>query len=284
MDAETWRQRVRHTDSKGVAIAYRVDGDAGAPVLLIMGLAMPGRAWQRQVEGLAHLHQVATFDNRGVGASARAPGPYSMAQLADDARRVLDALNWQTAHVVGVSMGGMVAQELALRSRDRLRSLTLIATHAGGLRALPPHPTGLLRFAQAQMGGRVARGHALERLLFPPAYLERCDRAALRRSLTDDLGDPPPAATRTAQIAAVLRHRTRERLADLRDLPTLLVRPGLDVLVRPTEVDRLQRLLPHARLLRLDDAGHGVIRQTPERLNLALIEHFAAVDGAAKAS
>ncbi len=280
MDAATWRQRARYTDDGGVAIAYRVDGDDGAPVLLIMGLAMPGRAWQRQVEGLAHLHPVATFDNRGVGDSGRARGPYTMAQLADDARRVLDALGWPTAHVVGVSMGGMVAQELALGSRDRVRSLTLIATHAGGLRALPPHALGLLRFAKAQVGGRAARGQALEELLFPRPYLERCDRAALRRTLTDDLGDPPPAATRTAQLAAVLRHRTRERLARLSDLPTLLVRPGLDVLVRPSEVDRLHRLLPHARLLRLDDAGHGVIRQSPERLNLALMEHFSAADGA----
>lgn len=281
MDAATWSSQARRIPAGDIDIACRVDGHAGTPVLLLMGLAMPGRAWGFQLPDLARFHRVATFDNRGVGGTSRAPGPYRMEQLADDALAVLDGLGWADAHVVGVSMGGMIAQWLALRAPTRLRSLTLIATHAGGLRAVPPHPKGAALFVRAQLGDRRARGAALEQLLFPPTFLARCDRTWLRKTLTDDLGDPPPLATRRAQIAAVLRHNSAAQLGKLHSLPTLLVRPGQDILVRPGEVDRLARLLPHAQVLRLDDAGHGLIRQVPEVLNPALLAHLAAADAAA---
>ena len=280
MDEAAWRAGSQRAKVGAVELAYRVDGDAGSPVLLVMGLAMPGRAWQFQVEELAQSHRVMTFDNRGVGDSERAAGPYTMAMMAQDALGLLDAAGWSDAHVVGVSMGGMIAQEIALRGRNRVRSLTLIATHAGGLGAVLPHRQGLLQFVRAQVGDREQRGRALAQLLFPPGFLASCDRAWLHRTLTSDLGNPPPLATRRAQVGAVLTHRTADRLERLAGLPTLLVRPDLDTLVRPTQTDRLHRLLPHARLLRVPDAGHGLIRQVPQLLNRELLRHFADADGA----
>ncbi len=280
MDEATWRAGSQRAKVGAIELAYRIDGDDGSPVLLVMGLAMPGRAWQFQIEDLARSHRVMTFDNRGVGDSERAPGPYSIAMMAQDALGLLDAAGWGDAHVVGVSMGGMIAQEIALRGRNRVRSLTLIATHAGGLRAVVPHRHGLIQFVRAQVGDREQRGQALARLLFPPGFLDSCDRAWLHRTLTADLGNPPPLTTRRAQVGAVLNHRTADRLDRLAGLPTLLVRPDLDTLVRPTQTDRLHRLMPHARVLRIPDAGHGLIRQVPKLLNAELLGHFAAADGA----
>jgi len=259
---------------------HEIAGDHGSPVLLIMGLIMPGRAWVHQVAALSAHHRVITFDNRGIGRSERTRGPYRMDQLADDAVGLLDELGLPDAHIVGVSMGGHISQHLALRHRDRVRSLSLIATHAGGWRARLPDRQGIWWFLRAQTGDRDARGRAVANLLYPKAWLANADPANLRALLENDLGQPVSRSVMLAQVAAILGHDAAARLRELAGIPTLIVRPGLDCLIRPRESDRLHRLLPHARLVRIDDAGHGVIRQCPDTVNAELLRHFAEVDAA----
>jgi len=261
-----------------IRLSYDVAGDGGSPVLLIMGYCVPGSAWRLQVPTLSTHHQVAWFDNRDVGGSRAPAGPWSMADLAGDARALLDHLGWSRAHVVGVSMGGMVAQHLALANPDRLVSLSLVATHAGGVRAMLPSARGALRFAGTAVGSTRRRMRNLERLLFPDDFLATCDRRWLREVMINDFGEPVPAGTRRDQLAAIRGHETASRLAELGGLPTLLVRSGRDLLIRPREVDRLARLLPHAKVMRFDAAGHGVIRQCADALNTAMLAHFAASD------
>jgi 3-oxoadipate enol-lactonase len=258
----------------GVRLAFGTRGSRGSPVLLVMGFGVPGRAWVHQVPALSARHRVAWYDHRGSGATEAAPGRYTMAGLAEDARLLLDHLGWDRAHVVGVSMGGMVAQELALRHRARLRSLTLIATHAGGLKARLPTVRGAGLFMEANTGNRQRRMWALARLLFPDDFLARCDRAWLDAVLEADFGRPPPLSARCSQLAAVARHDTRDRLGCLDGLRTLVVKPGRDLLVRPVQSDHLARLIPGAGLLELPNAGHGVIRQCHAGLNEALLRHF----------
>ena len=269
---------MRQTTLGATTMAFDVAGESGSPVLLIMGYCVPGHAWRLQAPTLSKYHRVAWFDNRGVGGSRSPKGPWSMADLAGDASSLLDHLGWDKAHVVGVSMGGMIAQHLALADPSRLLSLTLIATHAGGLRALRPSLRGAWRLLGTAVGSTGQRLRSLERLLFPEEFLATCDRAWLREVMVNDFGEPVPVASRRDQLAAIRGHRTAHRLAELRDLPTLLVRPGRDLLIRPKQSDRLAKLLPTAQVLRFDASGHGIIRQCAEPLNRALLEHFAAAD------
>jgi len=194
--------------------------------------------------------------------------------MADDAVRILDDLRWDRAHVVGVSMGGMIAQELALRSSDRCQSLTLIATHGGAPVASLPTPRGLRFFLQGLFGGRRARMHSLPRLLYPDEFIDSIGPDALRSHLNVRLGHPPALRTVLGQLYAVWRYSTERRLSQIQ-LPTLLVRPGKDILIRPSQTDRLAARIPNAEVLRFDDAGHGVTFQKAAELNAALRDHFA---------
>src|SRR3954454_19964478 len=117
---------------------YWEETGSGDPVLLIMGLGMNATGWWRTIPVLAGAgFRVLAFDNRGVGRSDRPPGPYSVPQLADDAVAVLDAAGIERAHVYGISLGGMIAQEIALRHAGRLRALVLGATTPGGNLGVP---------------------------------------------------------------------------------------------------------------------------------------------------
>ncbi|MDY0003650.1 MAG: alpha/beta fold hydrolase [Polyangia bacterium] len=262
----------------GARLAYGAAGDSGSPVLLLMGFAMPGRAWRHQAPVLARHHRVAFLDNRGSGNTEAPPGAYSMGLLAADAIALMDHLGWEDAHVVGVSMGGMVAQHLALGHRRRLRSLTLIVTHPGGPRHLAASMWGLSGFLRVNLARtEEARLEALERLLFPASFLASCDRALVRENLRRDLDVMSTSRKRLSQLAAVLRHDVRARLGELAGLPTLVVKAEKDILVHPSSSDYLHGAIPGSRLLPIPGAGHGVIRQCHAELNQALLAHFSEV-------
>ena len=259
-------------------IAYDVHGDSGSNVLLIMGLGMRGEVWGPQVTALREAHRVATFDHRGLGGSEDSDKPlWTMKDMARDAARVMDDLGWDRAHLVGVSMGGMVAQELALLHPKRFMSLTLIATQAGGPSGWVPPADGAVNFARTLVGGG-GRLAALQALLYPPEFVASMDAGKMQEQLAVRFGTPSPRSTMLGQVSAVMRHDTRSRLPRLR-VPTLVVRPGKDRLVDSTRNDDLAKLIPGATLVRLDDAGHGVTFQCADALNAMLLSHFAAAEG-----
>lgn len=253
-------------------IAWTQHGDGGSPVLMIMGFAMRGVVWQPQLAALSAHHRVVTYDNRGIGDSEGDGRLWTMAELADDARRVLDAAGFDRAHVVGASMGGMIAQELALRHPGRVASLSLIVTHGGG-RGTRPSGQGLVTLAQTLAGSRQRKIEALERLLYPPEYLASVDRDAFRAQLRTRTGYQPSRRVLAGQLAAVARHATLDRLGAI-DAPTLVVRAGRDILLHPDHSHRLVAAIPGARLLDFPEAGHGVIHQCAAPLNAALLGHF----------
>ncbi len=269
-----------YVDVPGAQLFYEVEGSTGAPVLLIMGFGVPGRMWKAQVRALAPHHQVAWFDNHAASDGPSLPRPTTIHNMAAQAIAVLDVLGWDTAHIVGVSMGGMIAQELALGFRARLRSLTLIATHAGGLTRLLPQPKALKLFASAFLGPKRKRAHALQQLVFPEEWLDanNVDKARLRDALDRKVAHSTPLSSRVSHLTAIVRHRAGPRLHELSGLPTLVIKPARDVLIDPKESDRLADLIPGAKLLVLPDAGHGLLHQCADEVSGALLEHFERVD------
>jgi pimeloyl-ACP methyl ester carboxylesterase len=282
----------RHPPSEAARSAAA--GVSGLPVLLIMGFTMPGRAWRLVLPHLGP-REACTFDNRGAGDSGAPAGPYTMAMMAGDARGVLAHLGWPRAHVVGVSMGGMIAQHLALSAPERVASLSLIATHAGGLRQLLPPVAGLRPFVEANafaslgdsltrlspgLRGPLGRQRfgALSRLLFGADYLRSNDPETLAALLRHDFEPPAPAAGRKGQLAAAVGHRAEGRLAQLAGIPTLVVKAPEDRLIDPRHSDALAAAIPGAHLVSLDGAGHGLVRQVPERLGGLLAGHFAVAE------
>jgi len=241
------------TNETSHRLHYEVTGPSDAPaVLLVMGLGLSSRAWNDLPGRLAERFRVVVFDNRGIGHSTRPPGLFSMAHMADDAARVLDAANIDRAHVFGISMGGMIAQELVLRHPNRVRSIALGCTHASWLRSRRPS----LSTIRALVGGIFVRNPASqlrlasilvsdELLTKEPdrffEWLKRSEKAA-------------PIMT-ALQMAAIVGHCTERRLAAI-DVPTLVITGDADRLVPPENSRRLARRIRGAKLVELAGAGH----------------------------
>lgn len=262
-----------------VRLAYEVAGQTGSPVVLVMGLGLPASAWRAQVEALAPHHRVLTFDNRGVGGSDAPSGPYRIDELAGDALALIDHLGWEDAHLAGISMGGMIAQQLALDAPGRVRSLALLSTSGRGL-GWKPSPGGLRNGLGVVFGRGEARYRALQEQLFSQEALERFDPGQLSRAMEARLGPLPPLRTFLSQYAAVVRFRSEERLGELDGLPALVVQPGGDRVIHPGESVRLARLIPSARLVAFPGSGHGVIVEQAEAVNRLLLAHFRRADAA----
>ncbi|HET9754839.1 MAG TPA: alpha/beta fold hydrolase [Myxococcales bacterium] len=252
-------------------IHYQTLGDpAKPPLLLIMGLALSSRAWDRLPEHLARDFHVLVFDNLGTGRSPRRGVAYRMRHLAHDALAVLDAAGVRQAHVFGISMGGMIAQELAIRHPERVRSLALGCTFASWRKATAPPLRTKIDLALLNLGRvtprRIARilvsaeWHAAH----PDSALEwlrRAERTALRYA--------------TAQVLAIARHHTLDRLHRIR-APTLVLTGDADRLVPPANSEVLARSIPRARLRVLRGAGHVFPLEREEETVHALREHFLA--------
>jgi pimeloyl-ACP methyl ester carboxylesterase len=259
------------------ALHYESIGKAdNPPVLLIMGLALSSRAWDRLPELLSRDFHVLAFDNVGTGKSARRGFVYRMRDLADDARAVLDHAGVASAHVFGISMGGMIAQELALRHPERVRSLALGCTFASWRKATAPSRSTKLDLLLLNVGfvtpGRIARvlvsaeWHAAH----PHGalqWLRRAERTALRFA--------------TAQVLAIARHHTLDRLTRIR-APTLVLTGSADKLVPPANSEVLARAIPGARLVMLEGAGHVFPLEREEETVRLLREHFLGTAAAQK--
>jgi 3-oxoadipate enol-lactonase len=235
---------------------------AGEPVLMIMGLGLSGGAWWRTVPVLSRSLRVITFDNRGVGRSrARVPS-YTTEAMADDAVSVLDAVGIERAHVYGFSLGGMVAQQLALRHPERVRALVLGATHPGGPRAIRPSAEVIAFFRRrAAMTATDAARASVPFNYGPRARREHRDRIA--EDIRQRLAHPFPERAYRAQMFAAALHNCYRRLRRV-EVPTLVVHGRHDRVVPVANAEILAERIPSAELRILDDAGHLYSTEQPE--------------------
>ena len=249
-----------------VRLAYEVRG-SGPPLLLVQGLGYARWGWEPVVDLLAEHFRVAFYDNRGIGASDVPPGPYTTAQLATDAVAVLDAAGMERADVVGASLGGMVAQELALAFGDRVNRLVLACTTPGGASSFPmPQQTVELMQTAPTLAPEVALRRFVENALSPGVPEELVERIYALR-----LANPPDPAGWQAQAAAGAAFDVFDRLSEVR-APTLVVTGTEDVVVDRRNSDLLADGIPGARLERLP-GGHLFLWEDPDAF-VAVVTEF----------
>jgi 3-oxoadipate enol-lactonase len=255
-------------------LAYETHGE-GEPLLLIMGLSGSGRAWFRLLPHLTGRVEAITFDNRGTGSSPAVSGPLSMAGMARDALSVLDAAGHESAHVMGVSMGGMIAQHLALEHRDRVRSLILGCTTPGGRRGMPPWRLMTATALRPVVGpGRTFP------LVAPVLYAERTRRERPQRVEEDlriRLSDATGIRTTLAQMGAIAGHDTRSRLGELEGLEVTVIHGAEDVLVPPENGEALAAAIPGASLVMIPECGHMLTTDAEDEAAGAVLAHLDRV-------
>jgi 3-oxoadipate enol-lactonase len=233
----------------------------GEPVLLIAGLALPGASWWRTVPVLARRFRVLTYDHAGVGRSASLRAPFSTVAMASDALVVLDAAGVSKAHVYGTSLGGLVAQQLATRYPDRVRSLVLGATHPGGARAQRPEQEvmSFLRRRPTLPALEAAWGFV------PYNYGARCRRHHLDRIVQDIARRLEFPYARAAYRAQLFAGATHDAFLALRRLamPTLVVHGREDRVIPVANAELLADAIAEAELHLLDESGHVYMTEEP---------------------
>jgi 3-oxoadipate enol-lactonase len=270
---------------RDVELYYEEHG-SGDPLLCIMGFATDSTGWLLQVPAFAERHRTIVFDNRGVGRSAKPPGAYTIHEMADDAAALLDHLRIDRAHVLGLSMGGMIAQELALRHPERVRKLVLAATY--------PEPDAATeenrKVIFTQMGGSITEAGemridftAMNPLLFfqhllPLVFNQSFIQNELPRLMQMFSGALQYGFSLEAvmgQLQAVMGHRATDRLNTI-TAPTLVLTGDADRLIAPANSKILADSIPGARLVEVAGGSHGFNIEMADRFNDEVLRFLAS--------
>lgn len=265
---------------------YFEEHGSGVPLLCIMGFAADSLGWTMQTPDFATRHRTIVFDNRGVGRSAKPAGPYAIAAMADETAGLLDHLNIAKAHVLGLSMGGMIAQELALRHPNRVDRLVLAATF--------PRPDDHQREVQANvlsaLGGTIGTDgqinvdtsnlnplaffQQLLPLVFTPEFINT-QLMQLMQMFSGALQYGFDLNAIMAQAAAIQGHDTVERLGKI-TAPTMVLHGDADRLIPVTNGELLASKIPGAKLVKLANGSHGFNFEQAPAFNGAVLDFFNA--------
>ncbi|HEX9112162.1 MAG TPA: alpha/beta fold hydrolase [Terriglobales bacterium] len=259
-------------ENQGTKIYWDEHGQ-GEPVLLIMGLAYPSCMWHRTRPVLAQHFRTVAFDNRGVGLSDVPPGPYSIATMASDAAAVLDAAGISRAHVFGVSMGGMMAQEFALQYPARTRSLILGCTSPGGPSAVRAESNVIDVLLMRGMTPEQAR-----EAILPYIYDANTPREKIEQDVI--LRQPwlPSPEGYMAQLQGILAWEGYSRIAQIA-APTLVIHGESDALVPPGNGELIARRIPGAKLVLLEHASHLFLTDQTQVANKEILEFLGSHAG-----
>jgi len=273
------------TQIHDIELYYEEHGH-GDPLLCIMGFATDSTGWLLQTPAFAEHYRTIVFDNRGVGRSAKPTGAYTIHEMADDAAALLDHLDIDRAHVLGLSMGGMIAQELVLRHPHRVQKLILAATF--------PEPDVATeenrKIIFTQMGGSITEAgemkidftalnplmffqHLLP-LVFNPSFIQT-ELPKLMQLFSGALQYGFSIEAIMGQMQAILAHKATDRLSTI-TAPTLVLTGDADRLISPANSAVLARSIPGAKLVEVPGGSHGFNIEMPERFNGAVLEFLAA--------
>jgi pimeloyl-ACP methyl ester carboxylesterase len=257
----------------GVNLYYEVHGQ-GEPLVMIMGFGGTQSGWIFQRRAFQKHFRVITFDNRGVGKSDKPEGPYSIRMMAEDTIGLMDHLNIQKAHILGISMGGYIAQELAINHPERVQKLILGCTYARQDEKCG-HSTeyhcglGLPDGCSADELKKVPVSKVL-RTEFPLAFNNRLYSMVTgflmsflaRRMATDGVA---------AQFQAIAEHDTLERL-HLIQAPTLVITGTEDRIIKPASSEVLAKMIPNATLVKIAGGSHSVFIGKSRKFNKEVLD------------
>ena len=256
----------------GIDLNYRLEGEGDETIVLVNGLADDLETWAFQLDDLVGAgYRVLRFDNRGVGKSSAPPGPYTTALFASDTKALVDSLGLRDFHLVGVSMGGMIAQEYAIEHGADLRSLTLACTYAA------PGPFCSRMFELwADLAPKLGVPFVMRDVTLwaftVPFFEEREEELQEFEAAMADL--PQPVDAYLAQLSSIRTHDTTGRL-DRIAVPTLVLAGEEDILIPVGVSRRLQEAIAGA-VWRTTRGGHACLWEHPQAFNAALLEFLDA--------
>ena len=261
-------------DFRGCPLAYRIEGD-GPPLVMIQGVAANGTSSNPQIEILKTRYTCLSFDNRGMGASQPAGMALTVEQMAADALALMTHAGWSSAHIAGHSLGGLVALQLALMAKHRVRSLSLICSFARGADVLQMTPALLWILVRMRFAPRAFRRQAFLELVLPTGQSKPFPSDLAQRFsaiLGHDIADIPPLAAQ--QVAAMRAHDVTSRLCELSAIPTLIITGDKDRIARPASGRAIARGIPGSRYMEIINGSHAFPILEAERCAALVLEHL----------
>jgi pimeloyl-ACP methyl ester carboxylesterase len=257
----------------GINIEYTVTGH-DEPLVMIMGLSASQSLWEPQVKIFKNLYQVITFDNRGAGKSDKPAGPYSIKMLVDDTIGLMDHLGIIKANILGISMGGMIAQEMAISYPQRVNKLILGCTYAciDGLSSGPtPKLAQIARLPPSKVG------MAFLNLAYnKPFYrLSILFRALVRSKFSNHAGKTDSRDGFTGQVQACMKHNTLNRLPLIK-AHTLVIVGSKDRVIKPSSSEVISKLIPGSKLVIVKNGSHCFSAEMKNEFNkevLSFLKH-----------
>jgi pimeloyl-ACP methyl ester carboxylesterase len=254
---------------KDVNLYYEIHG-SGYPLILIRGLGSNADHWYCQVPAFSSYYSVVVFDNRGIGRSDIPDLPFTISTMADDTVGLMDSLGIRRAHILGISMGGMIAQEIALKHGQRVNGLTLACTHCGGKQAIPPDPDIIRDLSGSLFGGTEEAVQRGLRCLFSDGTIQQRP-SVVQQYVEVSKRFPPAAQILIHQLKAIQGHDAWADLINIQN-PTLVIVGSEDVLIPVENSKILAERIPNARLRVIEGGGHQFLIEQPNAFNKAVLD------------
>jgi pimeloyl-ACP methyl ester carboxylesterase len=256
----------------GYDIYYEVHGE-GEPLLCVHGLGVDSRGWVLQLPVFSETYRTVVFDNRDVGRSSLATEQYTTADMAGDVLALADHLELESFHLLGISLGGMVSEQVALAAPGRVRTLTLAVTHGGVGEA------GRIRGRLlGSMAHHLPPEDSVDNLLYlcyTEAFFENPEVYAFMRNALLETPYPQPPEAFARQATAGSNHDVRDRLGEL-TMPVHVIGAERDLMIPVWKSEELAGLIPGAKLTVMEGAGHGVMWESGAEFNAAVTEFITA--------
>jgi len=251
-----------------IKMGYRTYGN-GYPLVMIMGSGSTMKLWEPGlIRTLSSSFKLIVFDNRGVGNTEVGQRPFTIEQFADDTAGLMDALDIQQAHVLGWSMGALIAEEVALRHPDKVNHLVLYAAHCKA-DLFPPTPEVMQKLMD-RSGTPAEQGMRFISLLFAPDW-PQSHRGRLKEIFFRPLGKTPVKTVAKQAMAIGTWKGCCDRLDQITN-PTLVIAGADDVLVPSQNAPYLADKIPNAQLVLFENSGHGLMFQYPDKFSGKVIE------------